>query len=172
MRQSQAELDRQFETTQTQDGQECPSYKSERFALRLVSRWMGNVDRSIRRALATRTTARSSRRRLSRRWEAEAFECRCLLTNVLGGFVFEPAAFDALPADINVRGITDLGDTVVIYGGNDAGHGRAVQWNAVDGVFSDLTFLSDYEERNPGSLNSYASVGVVIPAQNGWAGTN
>ncbi len=162
MRQSQAVLDRQSETTQTEDGQECPSYKSETVALRLVSRWMGNVGRSIRRAVATRTTARSSRRRLSRRWETEAFECRCLLSaTALGGYVFE--AVDYKPLTELTKPTVSLVNHQVIVGGKNANNdGEALHLSVVDGVFSNptsLIFPSEWKKANPNDSNpSFSSV--------------
>jgi len=99
----------------------------------------------------------------------EGLEVRSLLSGTaLGGTVFTPVDFQQV-ANYDVRGVTKIGDSVILYGGDDAGHGRADELKLVDGVFEDVNswvFKSPYEQLNP-SASSYASVGGVSMSASG-----
>ncbi len=113
---------------------------------------------------------RPSRRNKSRAPQvAEVLENRALLAATLfGGYEFEGVGYTPLPSDVDVRGLDVFGNTVIVFGGNESGHGRALEIEAIDGLFSDTTssktILSPYEHETGNS--SYASVGAVIPVEN------
>jgi hypothetical protein len=112
--------------------------------------------------------ARSSRRRLTWQWQAEAFECRCLLTNVLGGNVFEQVDMAVL-SQFDAAGTTVIGNHVVVHGSNPSGDGEVAILNVTDAIFSEpetVLFPSEWKKSHPND-SSYANVKGAYMGPNG-----